>query len=519
MPVSATTVKGRFDYMATAKGRRAVIYARFSSHNQRDESIEIQLENCRAYCEENGLEVVGEYCDHAQTGRDTKRAGFQRMLADAGKHGFDHVVIYKVTRIMRNRDEMALARITLKRHGVDILYAGEQIGDGSSGILQLGLLEVLAEWESAILSERVRDGIQKNASEGKANGHLMYGWDIVGGYYVVNEREREVLDLARSTIMGGGTVADAVRALEGYRTKQGRRFSQQSLTNMLRRPQNCGTYRYAGHVIEDGMPALWSKEEQAMLEKRMDDPTIQPKAYEGYERYALTGKLYHEHGGELFACYGMAGTGRNGTRYRYYRCRKCRRTVRAESMEAEVAQGVLHALEDEWLRERIADTICAAEFDDSAPSRAELIRSELHEIELTYERVWNAIMAGIAPPGGKERMDELRARQERLEGELRVEEAKESLRIDRDRVLYWLERMSRATDVQIIDLFVSRVIVTEDGGRHVVMMIDEEDPPEGMPDEGGVSFTLNPARPDWNWANHRFALYIIRRGFVLVMSR
>ena len=152
--------------MATATKSRAVIYARFSSHNQRDESIEIQVENCRAYCEQNGLEVVQEYCDYAQTGRDTNRAGFQRMLADAGKRQFDHVVIYKVTRIMRNRDEMALARITLKKHGVDILYAGEQIGEGSSGVLQLGLLEVLAEWESAILSERVRDGIQKNASEG-----------------------------------------------------------------------------------------------------------------------------------------------------------------------------------------------------------------------------------------------------------------------------------------------------------------------------------------------------------------
>lgn len=481
--------------MATATKSRAVIYARFSSHNQRDESIEIQVENCRAYCEQNGLEVVQEYCDYAQTGRDTNRAGFQRMLADAGKRQFDHVVIYKVTRIMRNRDEMALARITLKKHGVDILYAGEQIGEGSSGVLQLGLLEVLAEWESAILSERVRDGIQKNASEGKANGHLMYGWDIEGGYYVVNERERDVLDLARLTIVGGGTVADAVRALDGYRTKRGRRFGQQSLTNMLRRPQNAGTYVYAGHVIEGGMPALWSKEEQAMLERHLDDPTLQPKSYEGYERYALTGKLYHEHGGELFPYHGTAGTGRNGTRYRYYRCRKCRRTVRAEKIEEEVAKAVLHALESEETRERIADTICAEEFEDQAPSRSALIRDELHEIELMYERAWNAIMAGIAPPGGKERMDELKDRQAHLEGELAIEEAKERLRIDRDRVLFWLTKMARATDEQIIALFVSRVIITEDGRRHVVLMIDEEDPPEGMPDEGGVSFTLKPARP------------------------
>lgn len=108
-----------------APGKRAVIYARFSSHNQRDESIEIQLENCRAYCKERGFEVVEEYCDYARTGRDTNRAGFQRMFKDAIGGKFDHVVIYKVTRIMRNCDEVALARLTLAKHGIDILYAGE----------------------------------------------------------------------------------------------------------------------------------------------------------------------------------------------------------------------------------------------------------------------------------------------------------------------------------------------------------------------------------------------------------
>ena len=502
--------------MARATKRRAAIYARYSSHNQRDVSIEIQLEMCRAYCEEHGLEVVGEYCDHAKTGRDTNRAQFQRMLVDASKHGFEHVVIYKVTRIMRNRDEMALARITLRKHGVDILYAGEQIGDGSSGVLQLGLLEVLAEWESALISERVRDGIRKNASEGKANGHTMYGWDIVGGYYVVNEAERAVLVTARDVVMAGGTVADAVRALEGHRTKQGRRFQQQSLTNMLRRPQNYGTYRYAGHVIEGGMPALWSREEQVMLEKRLDDPTSQPKEYEGYERYALTGKLYHEHGGGLHPCHGTAGTGRNGTRYRYYRCRKCRRTVRAERIEAEVAGMVLDALKDAGLRERIADTICAQELEDAAPSRAEAIRGELHEIGLMYERAWNAIMQGYAPPGGKERMDDLKERQAALEGELAVEEAKEGLHLNRDRVLFWLERMSRATDEQIISLFVSRVIVTEDGGRHVVLMVDEEEPPDGHPE--GVEVRPDSNQPDQTGIGRTttLALYIIRRGIVLV---
>ena len=500
-----------------APGRRAAIYARFSSHNQRSESIEIQVENCRAYCEEHGLTVVEEYCDYAQTGRDTNRAGFQRMLKDAAGRDFDYLVIYKVTRIMRNRDEMALARITLRKHGVDILYAGEQIGEGSSGVLQLGLLEVLAEWESAILSERVRDGIRKNASECKANGHLMYGWDIVDGSYVVNEQERAALAGAKDIVMRGGAVAEAVRAMAPYRTKQGKRFGQQSLTNMLRRPQNAGTYSYAGYVIEGGMPALWSKEEQVMLEHVLNGGAPHPKGYQGYERYVLTGKLYHEHGGELHPLHGTSGTGRNKVRYRYYTCRKCRRSIRAERIEEEVSQMVLDALRSPELRERIADKMVEQAEEERGPSLSDSIRGELHEIELAYGRIWDAIEAGIAPPGGGDRVNDLKERQKALEGELAVAEAMERLRLDRDRVLFWLENMSRATPEEVIELFVSRVIVTEDGRRHAILLVDEEAPPEKMPELGECdSLSFNSARPDWNWANHGFALIIIQRGVVLV---
>lgn len=176
-------------------GGRAAIYARFSSHNQRGESIEIQVEKSRAYCAENDLRVVATYCDFAQTGTNTDRAEFQRMMADAKRGLFDFVVIYKVTRIMRNRDEMAMARIMLRRCRVEILYAGEDISDGSAGVLQLGMLEVLAEYESALDGERIRDGIQKNAERCMANGCVRYGWDIVDGRYVVNEEEAAAIRL------------------------------------------------------------------------------------------------------------------------------------------------------------------------------------------------------------------------------------------------------------------------------------------------------------------------------------
>lgn len=96
----------------------------------------------------------------------------------------------------------------LRKAGVEILYAGEEIASGSAGVLQLGMLEVLAEWESAIDSERIIDGIQKNAQRCMANGRTLYGWDIVEGRYVVNDREAAVLHRMKNLLFSGSTVAD-----------------------------------------------------------------------------------------------------------------------------------------------------------------------------------------------------------------------------------------------------------------------------------------------------------------------
>lgn len=200
--------------------RRAAIYARFSSHNQRSESIEIQVDAGTRHIAENGLELVKIYADYAKTGRNTDRREYKQMMNDARLGLFDYVVIYKVPRIMRNRDEMALTRIMLRKAGVEILYAGEEIASGSAGVLQLGMLEVLAEWESAIDSERIIDGIQKNAQRCMANGRTLYGWDIVEGRYVINDREAAVLHKMKNMVFAGSIIAEVVRAVANVRTRQ-----------------------------------------------------------------------------------------------------------------------------------------------------------------------------------------------------------------------------------------------------------------------------------------------------------
>lgn len=428
---------------------RAAIYARFSSHNQRSESIEIQVENSRAFCEREGLQVVREYCDYAQTGRNIDRAEFQRMMNDA-RHGlFDYVVIYKVTRIMRNRDEMSLARIMLRKAGVEILYAGEDISSGSSGVLQLGMLEVLAEYESALDSERIRDGIQKNAQRCMANGRTLYGWDIVEGRYVINEREASVLRRMKNMLFAGSSVADIVRAVSAERSKRGAKFNQDTVTKLLKRVQNAGVYKYAGHEVPDGMPAIWSQVEQDMIDNILGDRHKPRRKINSTLEFPLSGKLYCAKCGAPMA--GTSGTSCTGATYHYYKCRKCRRTVRRDLVEDVVCDMTLQAVAREDVRQRIASGMVAFQAEQpKEQSRSYAIKKELKRIDRTFERIWQAIEDGIAPPGGRERTEELKQRKSELEAELRIAEREETFNIGVDELMLWLDDAAENLTPEVI---------------------------------------------------------------------
>ncbi len=78
---------------------KAVIYARYSSENQREESIEGQMRECYAFAKKNGISVVGEYIDRAFSAKTDRRPDFQRMIKDSAKHNFNLVIVWKGYRL------------------------------------------------------------------------------------------------------------------------------------------------------------------------------------------------------------------------------------------------------------------------------------------------------------------------------------------------------------------------------------------------------------------------------------
>ncbi len=145
----------------------AVIYARYSSDNQREESIEGQLRECKEYADQNGITVVRTYIDRALSAKTDNRPEFQRMIHDRATHTFEAVLVWKLDRFSRNRYDSAHYKRILKNNRVHVVSVTEPISNTPEGIMLESLLEGMAEYYSAELAEKVSRGHKEKRSQGQ----------------------------------------------------------------------------------------------------------------------------------------------------------------------------------------------------------------------------------------------------------------------------------------------------------------------------------------------------------------
>ena len=156
---------------------KAVIYARYSSHNQREESIEGQLRECNSFASHNDMEIVAEYIDRAISGGTDDRPEFQRMIRDSDRKNFDAVIVYAIDRFARNRYDSATYKMKLKKNGVKVYYAKQSIPDSPEGIILESVMEGYAEYYSENLAMHIKRGQRENALQCKVvNGRPPLGY-------------------------------------------------------------------------------------------------------------------------------------------------------------------------------------------------------------------------------------------------------------------------------------------------------------------------------------------------------
>lgn len=431
----------------------AVIYARFSCSKQREESIEDQERVCRDYAAAQGWRVRKVYADHAMSATTDARPQFRRMLADAEKGGFGRVIVYKLDRFARNRYDAAISRSKLKRCGVELVSATETISDGPEGVLVESLLEGLAEYYSRQLSENVRRGIEGNALKCRANGRRLYGYDIVDGEYVINEREAAIIRRMYSVLADGGTATDVVRDLAGVTTRTGARWTVSGVCKTLRRPQYKGTYSYAGHVVDGGMQAIVEPETWERAVSRLGSNGT-PHTTTGV--YLLSGKL-EDMDGHTYV--GVSGTGKRGKTYYYYWCRETGHRVSRDDLDARVAGAVAVALSDPATVDLVTDLVLEGQRAENA-AQIELVEALEADLKAA-EREYDHLIDMCAKVGADDRIAaQIQAVRKRIaDAESRLAYERSGLpTITRDMVRFWVQSIADAPDTDaLLANFVSGV--------------------------------------------------------------
>lgn len=230
-----------------------VIYARFSSHAQNEQSIEGQLKYCYEFAQKNGYTVIGEYIDRALSGTTDNRPEFQKMIDNSSKKHFEAILVYQLDRFARNRYDSAIYKSKLKKNNVRVLSARENISDDASGILVEGLLESMAEYYSVELSQKVRRGMDINAQK-----CLCTGGNIALGYRVDSEKRFQIDDDTAPIVVkifdmyaSGKTVTQINAHLNEMqiRTSRAGAFNKNSLRKILTNKRYIGIYTYKGTEI------------------------------------------------------------------------------------------------------------------------------------------------------------------------------------------------------------------------------------------------------------------------------
>ena len=451
-----------------------VIYARFSSHTQNEQSIEGQLKECKAYAAANGMTIIGEYIDRAMTGTNDNRPDFQKMIRDSERHKFEAVLVYQLDRFARKREDSAIYKARLKRNGVRVISAREPIAQDASGILVEGVLESMAEYYSAELSQKIHRGMDINAEKCLSIG------SNPGLGYIVNKDKTFSVDPEGAAIVreiyerfaAGETKSEIVRDMQRrhVKTALGNEFTMNSLTKMLSNKRYIGYYLYKGTETPDGMPRILDDElfyrVQILLEKTH---AVHTKSH-GDGEYLLTTKLFCGHCKEMMVGYG--GTSKTGKKYHYYACKKSRKKecdkkiVGKEYIEDRVIQVCLDLLTEEnckFIAEKVTEAVSSDR--DILPIRN--LKKAIKDADTAIENLWQSLERGETSDLISERIREKQAEKEKYLAELEKEERKITI-LTEPQVLAFLDYIRKLpnNDVNkrraIINIFVNAIYLYDD---------------------------------------------------------
>ena len=452
-----------------------VIYARYSEGpRQTDQSIEGQVADCTAFAERNGIDIIDIYADRHISGKSVeKRLEFQRMIADASEHKFDVVIVWKIDRFGRDRQDIAINKARIKRAGVKLMYAEESVPEGPEGIILESVLEGIAEYYSADLRQKVIRGRRETLKKGLYCGTVLpIGYKVDEDRHIIIDEEKApaVREVFRMYAAGAG-MKECVDYLNGcgITSRRGTKIRPSVVYRLLRNEKYLGIFDSSGIEMR--------------VEPLIDEPTFRACAgnFEPSKQMNASGKASTDF---LLSCkcfcgicrtmlVGESGRGKLGKKYYYYKCGNKKRggscelkPIRKETLEEIVIRATVEDMLTDETIAALTDEILRVQEADLAEDPVVALKSQLDSCRKRQRN----IIAAIEETGARglaTRLAALEDEEQELVIEIKKAEIKRP-RLSREEIEGWL-RSFRGGDVtdenfcrKLVETFIARVELTNE---------------------------------------------------------
>ena len=455
--------------------KTAVVYARYSSEKQTEQSIEGQIRVCNEFAAKNDIKIVDTYIDRATTGTNDNRAAFQKMLSDSDKKPiWDLVLVYALDRFGRNSIEVAVNKQRLQKNNIILISATQRTSvniDGTKnldGIILENVLIGLSEYYSAELSQKVRRGQRESRQKGNfLGGKVPYGYRVENKKVLIDEERAEVVRLIFQLYANGKCVREILDELNRIGILyNGKPMYQSTLFKILKLEKYTGIYRYDGEIYTNIYPQIIPIPLFERVQKMMEHNKL--GANSRNTDFVLKGKLYCGLCGMKIN--GDSGTSHTGVKKFYYTCsnkkrfRKCNKTsIKKDEMEQMVFDYTLKMFDSPETISKIADEIIQLHNQmTKEQSILHLLNEERAKLQKSLNNLMIAIEEGVLTPTTKARVNELEALIAETDMKIFVEQSKLERTLKKDDVEKYIIEGLQGDGKALIESLIDKVVLYED---------------------------------------------------------
>ena len=430
---------------------KTALYARVSSDSQDvDLSISAQLRALRDYAGKHDFQIIREFIDEAESGRNDRRSAFREMITIAKvKHPpFEAILVWKLNRFARNRADSIVYKKLLRDRGIKLISINEPLEDSPSGHLLEGVIETIDEFYSENLGEDVKRGMRENAGRGFFNGSRPpYGFhkvDIVDGDKTRHKLEpdpigstsRQTIQIIFDMSLKGIGCKEIAKFLnrENYRTSKGENWGKTTVYQVLTNEAYCGTLVWGGRPdhkalhsgippvrVENAWPAIIDRNTFDNIRQKMTSnapQVVHPRAVPS--SFLLSGMIFCSCG------YAMTGRSAKSHQYHYYVCNRGFKQGKESCNARDLPKEKIEKLVIEQIKQKVLTPeyieglvkLVNEELDSThglAKDKLDVIDLELEDVRARLAKLYDVLETGkLSLDDLSPRIKELKAKQDGL---------------------------------------------------------------------------------------------------------